>query len=454
MRRFNAYLLSHFVLGSAAIAFLGAVFCLVLLLWPWGVNDERSGAASLGRPSAAESLSAAEAQELQATAESMLDAQQAVQALARLRDRLNAWIDDKSPKAPYAMVVAVQALAPCYPHLDADSRIATLGLLSDVLIWYERHQARNWLALLEPAEAILSAALQDAVPEACLSALGIVRACWRWLPPEFATAAERKRLAAWHAALGRQALSLLKHRNVDIRAEATATLGAAPDASLAAQTLPLLKDEAAKVRRRLLLALADRPELLPSEQVAPLLNDSDWGVATTAHLVLRCRGLDSELIALAKRLTHPSELVRANAAAHVLGSCAVDQLVWLQRLSEDESARVRAAAAEALAELGIPRALQRLQQLAASDPDQQVRAVAKRLLDAGAAATGTTSAAKLVPRPEPVAEAHGADRPDDEAGKQRGPEPPARPLSAARKPDAHRSGKPTGGPDPVQPLAH
>jgi HEAT repeat protein len=129
----------------------------------------------------------------------------------------------------------------------------------------------------------------------------------------------------------------------------------------------------------MLMALSDRQELLANEDLVGFLRDASAAVRTAAETVLTTRGLSAEQIALAKRATDPSPLVRAQASRHIAESDAVDRVVWLSHLSRDTVSAVRAEAARALALVGSEECLERLSEMANADPDTQIRQLCSAL---------------------------------------------------------------------------
>src|SRR5262249_1901328 len=147
--------------------------------------------------------------------------------------------------------------------------------------------------------------------------------------PDVRDSGHRKALGTWKAELHSRSIELLRAGNEKVRAAAGVTVVSVPIDSAASRGLGLLHDDAPSVRRAVLLALSDRQEVLANEDVVGFLRDSSASVRTSAETVLTSRGLGPEQIALAKRATDPSPLVRAQAPRHIVDSNAVDQIVWL-----------------------------------------------------------------------------------------------------------------------------
>jgi len=135
-------------------------------------------------------------------------------------------------------------------------------------------------------------------------------------------------------------------------------------------------DQDAVVRELALLAVAPHEEIADTESLLPLLHDSDAEVRATCEFVLRSRGLTPSQIHLARQMTDPQDLVRAKVPSQIGDFPDLDTGIWLDRLSRDRSAAVRAAVVRAAAEIGHAQLRSRLAEMAETDPSPTVRQIA------------------------------------------------------------------------------
>jgi hypothetical protein len=163
--------------------------------------------------------------------------------------------------------------------------------------------------------------------------------------------------------------------DADTRAVAVMLAGH-PKLGLAATVAPRLKDTNAAVRAAALTALAPRADVAPDEDLFALLNDADAVVASTCANVLLARGRSDEDVHLARKLAHPAAAERLSLVLDLQHEAkSRDVGPWLERLSQDHDAAVRAGAMRLAVELKLPWA-EWMARLASSDPDMTVRKLA------------------------------------------------------------------------------
>lgn len=134
---------------------------------------------------------------------------------------------------------------------------------------------------------------------------------------------------------------------------------------------------APEVRSLVLLALGSHEQLLPSEQIVPLLHAEPAELAQLADQVLRSRGLTEAQLRLARLLANPDGAERARVVPLLLEGSAVDAQVWLERLTKDPSPAVRAAVIRVAMGKGDPQWRERVREMAQSDPNSTVQAIAR-----------------------------------------------------------------------------
>lgn len=141
-----------------------------------------------------------------------------------------------------------------------------------------------------------------------------------------------------------------------------------------------LQDPVAEVRRGAVLALGPAQDTVRDDVLLGALHDSDPEVSRLAELALQSRGLTMEHIRLGKLLTHSDPSKRLQVLDLLNEFPDLDEKLWLDRLSHDRSASVRAAAARALSQRYGPEATDRLKEMAGSDPSPAVNRLAKYYL--------------------------------------------------------------------------
>jgi len=321
------------------------------------------------------------AQEVEHDLGQLLNPAEAGDAIVSLRQRIVELNRMKTPYTHAIVVLTIDGIARRFDKMDRRTRRACFYLLSEAFSWFERNEAPTWPRLLAPAEQIVRQQLATAAKENRIQGLNFVRVYWEWLPAnKELSEPERQAIAAWKASVHEAASQLLAAPDAEVREVAVRAVAAAPIEEAAREALVGLEDPEPTVRRATLLALAEREGVLPNERILPLLNDTDYDVRTTARVVLTCRGVSQEAITLATMAFHPLPLTRIQAARHIAMSRAVDRVVWLRYLLNDEDPQVQAEAVRALAFVGTPAALKALRQVAQAAGEPSVRALAQELL--------------------------------------------------------------------------
>jgi tetratricopeptide (TPR) repeat protein/HEAT repeat protein len=151
-------------------------------------------------------------------------------------------------------------------------------------------------------------------------------------------------------------LRLAEHPGADVRQAALRWLASRPEGTARAAVVKALHDPDATVQRTGLNALSERPDQAGAEAVASLLAESEsWSVRRQAAQVLEQMGETGALGVVRQSLT----------------KAALD----------DAYSLVRDAAARALYAIDPSAALPVLERLAQADPEAEVQATARRLLD-------------------------------------------------------------------------
>jgi hypothetical protein len=152
------------------------------------------------------------------------------------------------------------------------------------------------------------------------------------------------------------------------------------DRQLLQEVLPLVRDPSPAVRRVALLSVGSEEELISEDDLLPLLHDPDDEVKRLCEAALRGRGLRETHIRLGRLLTDARAKVRLDVLQHLHEADDLHPDVWLQRLSQDRAAAVRAGAIRYAFDASINLG-DRLGQMATSDPDGTVREHARDLLE-------------------------------------------------------------------------
>ncbi|MSQ93110.1 MAG: hypothetical protein EXR98_00985 [Gemmataceae bacterium] len=149
---------------------------------------------------------------------------------------------------------------------------------------------------------------------------------------------------------------------------------------LIALAVPLLRDEAPAVRRAALLALAAESDYVREEQFLPLLHDDDPEVQYLCQIALRKRGLNDDDLRVARMIgdKNPATRRRVLNVLHQMPELNLSE--WLRRLSQDPAAEVRAAAVRAAGDYPQVDLIERLREIADSDPSDTVRQNARYYL--------------------------------------------------------------------------
>jgi hypothetical protein len=239
----------------------------------------------------------------------------------------------------------------------------------------------RWIEALPPSAELLTVGLSDASPAVRAGAAEVLGQVWSWQPGAPIWPDAERTVATWKNRLHTPLLSLLDDPEPGVRLAAVIALGKLPIDAMAEPAVARLADEVPAVRMQVLTSFAHRRDVLTDDEVLPLLFDPESPVALAAQFVLKARGLDDDLIGLAKLLHHPRADLRVSAIAQIERREDIDPIVWLDHLSRDEDERVRTQAMEALSRLASPDARRRVAEMAASDPSPTIRDAARRVLD-------------------------------------------------------------------------
>lgn len=253
-----------------------------------------------------------------------------------------------------------------------------------------------WTEALRPSNALLTAGIADNHVDVRGTALTEIARLWNWLPSQTMTPLEEITLAEWKDAFRDPATRRLGDRDPKGRAAAVICLGSSPIDAMAALVAPYIDDpDNGGVRYHTLKVLAGRPNLLSEDAILRRLHDNEPGLPELAEIVLRTRGLTKEQIFLGRQLYHPKPEVRVSIVPLVRERTDIDPLVWLLQLSHDSDENVRAKAAESLVGRISPEAIERLREMAASDPSPSVRSAAGKSVET----TVAEATASLPPLP-------------------------------------------------------
>jgi len=157
-----------------------------------------------------------------------------------------------------------------------------------------------------------------------------------------------------------------------------------PQVALRSEILPLLSVPEAEVRRAALFAVGpaiDGEPVIGDEDLFHWMHDPDADVRTICRAALVSRGRTDAEIMLGSRLLDPD----ANERLRLLIDLRYEDELpdvepWLERLSHDADAGVRAGAARVMMEIAAERKLPApawVDRLAETDPEPMVRRVAK-----------------------------------------------------------------------------
>jgi hypothetical protein len=153
-----------------------------------------------------------------------------------------------------------------------------------------------------------------------------------------------------------------------------------PEIHLLAEIVPLLRDRSAQVRRAALLAVGPVPEVIGDDHLLYWLTDPDADVRQLCEMALRGRGLQENHIRMARLMADRQPAVRMQVIDHLRETPDLDPGAWLRRLSHDPAPAVRAAAVRAAANQAQAGLVDRIEQMAKSDPSPTVQQVARYYL--------------------------------------------------------------------------
>lgn len=278
-------------------------------------------------------------------------------ALARLTER---WPADDPRWADMADRVTAE-----FPHLSADGRRGTLGLMTD---WLRADGPRP-----EPVRAcagrLLTEAARDEYSASRTAALELAASLL-----ELPEATEQIALCRELASKGLTSAEA-ENRSRAIR------VAMHPGMDLQARVTPLLSDPSAEVRRAAMLAVGPLADAIATDNLLPWLHDPDADVRRLCEAALLAReDFQPDYLAVARLITAPQAAVRLQVLDHLQRESDLEPGIWLLRLSHDPAPEVRAAAARAAAGQHVVDLTDRLEQMARSDPSPTVSQLARYYL--------------------------------------------------------------------------
>lgn len=245
----------------------------------------------------------------------------------------------------------------------------------------------NWNQALEPIHQVLELALADPEVQVRGAALAATSKVWNWAPGRSPLPVEEASIGAWKDAFTKPVATLLSDPEPQIRAASVLNLSMVPLDSVAEPAASRIRDRAPEVRRQALSGFARRPAILTEEDILERLYDEDPAMRLLARTILEQRGLNEEQIELGSQVFNPDPNFRKQIIAKLNGRDDVDPIVWLLHLSRDKDEGVRAEALKAMQGRSTsPEVVRRLTEMAVKDPSKSLRAEARKLLPAEAAA--------------------------------------------------------------------
>ena len=149
---------------------------------------------------------------------------------------------------------------------------------------------------------------------------------------------------------------------------------------LLAKVVPLLKDPIVMVRKTALVVLGPARDMVKDDELLVLLHDPDDEVQNLCELALRGRGLQANHILLARLISDERPSARLQVLQYLAETPDLEPGVWLQRLCQDTSPAVRAAAVRAAAAQTQVDLRPCLYEMAQQDPSLTVRQLAGHYL--------------------------------------------------------------------------
>jgi hypothetical protein len=281
--------------------------------------------------------------------------------------------------------LTTMALAAAAAGLDDTATLRTLDAIRAGFDGYSvdgKRGALHWSALAgmkpgESSEAIAEKANDIAKSAEKTAALSSMRL---FVVGTFVGRSER-----WTDEARTQALAALDDAVVPTRVAAVKVLLHKPlvqERALLARLVPLLLDANAEVRGLALMAVGENREVVTDEQLLPLLHDVDPEVRRLCEVSLRSRGLTDDHLRLARLISDADPSVRIQVLPLLRHSTDLDRETWLRLLTSDPAPAIRAAAARAAGSVVPLRS--RLAEMAATDPSETVRDIARFWLDRSA----------------------------------------------------------------------
>ena len=174
-----------------------------------------------------------------------------------------------------------------------------------------------------------------------------------------------------------------------------------PGMDLFEQVAPLLNDPVVEVRRAAIAAVGAATNVVLDDTLLPSLHDDDPEVQRLCwEALLVKRRLTPEQIRLGYLLTAKESVVRIQVVDYLHKVADLkDPALWLKRLSHDPSSAIRAAAARSMSRLSLTdqSLVERLDEMARTDPSATVCLLAKYYLENPENRAVSTAAPRVAP---------------------------------------------------------
>lgn len=298
-----------------------------------------------------------------------------------VRQILDANKDPTDPESAHITLAVAAKLHEEYGSLSCEGKIEAVGLAFEILTNNLARWSPNVPTAIETAGGLITTALLDHDSKVQEATLRLMSEAWKWNGNDNLMAAL---VDEWKRNCYRLSVEALSSPVPSTRIAAAAGLEGSPYHEGDLKLISLLEDTDSNVQKSALLALADTAaDSLGSREKSQLmeyLHDSDPEVRVAAQQLLINSGVRESVVRLAVLMKHPNASQRARVASLAFVVPDIDAVRWVLALSEDDSPAVRVAVAKEGAKHDYPELWDRIEKMAESDPDPDVRELSKQFI--------------------------------------------------------------------------
>ena len=289
--------------------------------------------------------------------------------------------DPTDPRDAHLAIALAANLRRSYGRLSTQGRLEAVGIAFRILRTHLLEWSPNVPTALATAGEVVLMSSNDANVSVRERALRSMPEIWSWKGSGGAAIAV---VDEWKRAAYETGRALLRSPSSSIRSLAAIAVAGAPFHEGDQQLIGLLDDPDAQVSKTALLALRPVGDLTSEQKarIGEFLGDPDLEIREAATRLLLASGVRESVVYLFRQMKHPRATERAKVVSMVFAvpDPNFNPVPWIEKLARDPSPAVRLAVARAASESNVPELRATVERIAESDPDPNVRDLARQYL--------------------------------------------------------------------------